>query len=240
MKGNPFRLPALRTIDIRLFTKADASPSYGEIAQSLGTDGIARPEQVHGSGVWVTREPGINLVKADAVVTDEANLALAITWADCQNFLVYAPGKRVIGLIHAGWKGLRAGVIPAFFETLKREWRIDAIETFVGAGPSLCLACAEFTDPTHEVPELAPFIRGRCIDLRAAAERHCVQSGLPLSHFERTEGCPRCESQTYWTYRGGDREEVKRGRVNVLACVLRATVECPESRRYVSVRMLFL
>lgn len=49
--------------------------------------------------------------QADAMVTDQPNLALGILTADCTPVLFADPNARIIGAAHAGWKGALAGVL---------------------------------------------------------------------------------------------------------------------------------
>lgn len=159
---------------------------------------------------------------ADGIVTDRPGLALSTRSADCQSFIVFAPERSVLGVLHVGWRGLIAGAIPAFYAVLKREWNIDPRQTFVGIGPSLCPACAGFSDPVRELPNIpAAFVQGKNVDLRGAADAQLLALGLPRDHLERSLDCTCCHPEKYWTYRGGDREAVKAGHTNLLAAVLR-------------------
>jgi YfiH family protein len=74
----------------------------------------ARPvflDQVHGADV-VTLQPGWhddNAPRADAAVSTDPELAVAILVADCLPVLFAAPGG--VAGAHAGWRGLAAGVL---------------------------------------------------------------------------------------------------------------------------------
>ncbi len=50
-------------------------------------------------------------VKADAVITDQKKLPLAVLTADCVPLLLYDKKKNIIAAIHAGWKGAFKGII---------------------------------------------------------------------------------------------------------------------------------
>ena len=49
--------------------------------------------------------------RADAVITDIPKLPIAILTADCAPILIYDKHKKMIGAIHAGWKGAYKGII---------------------------------------------------------------------------------------------------------------------------------
>jgi polyphenol oxidase len=69
-------------------------------------------EQVHGTHVTelVGREPP---APADAVITRRPGTVCAVQVADCMPVLFAARGARVVGVAHAGWRGLAAGVLEA-------------------------------------------------------------------------------------------------------------------------------
>lgn len=58
-----------------------------------------------------TRTPSANSLKCDAIVTDQPNLTLVVKTADCVPILLSDPVNHIIGVVHAGWKGLNSGVI---------------------------------------------------------------------------------------------------------------------------------
>jgi len=71
--------------------------------------------QIHSPDVVTVTSPWPNTErpKADAMVTREEGIALAIGTADCGPILFADPNARVIGAAHAGWKGAFGGVLEA-------------------------------------------------------------------------------------------------------------------------------
>ncbi len=223
MRSEPFRVlrPFAQRLSVAFFTKEDDHLSEEKVHDHLHAKQSASLSQVHGGRAVIFRESSASTIEADALATDSEGLALIVRVADCQSFVVYEPTKHVAGLIHAGWRGLLAGVIPSFFDLLFKEWQIRPEETFVGAAPSLCLACSRFTDPAKELPAIrSEFFSGNLVNLRAIAEDQLHSLGVRTQRFERMEGCTCCDARTYWSYRGGDREAVRKGMTNILACAL--------------------
>jgi hypothetical protein len=70
---------------------------------------VHSPDAVLVRGPW----PGEERPKADAMVTDQPGLALAIATADCGPILFADATAGVIGAAHAGWKGAIGGVLEA-------------------------------------------------------------------------------------------------------------------------------
>ncbi len=50
-------------------------------------------------------------IKADAIITNQKKLPIAVLTADCVPILLYDKKKNMIAVIHAGWKGAFKGVI---------------------------------------------------------------------------------------------------------------------------------
>lgn len=80
--------------------------------------------QVHGTEVVMVAERAVidgNLAEAaglveprvDAAVTGSPGLVLAVLSADCLPVLLASDDGRVVGAVHAGWRGLAAGVIES-------------------------------------------------------------------------------------------------------------------------------
>lgn len=224
MERHPFNLlrPYASKIDCRFFDKCDGLISDQSVAQSLGCSDYAALDQVHGNRVINATEAIHRTEKADGLITDQANLALMIRIADCQPLIIYAPKTNTIGLLHAGWKGLVAGAIPEFFKVFSVVSNQQPHSCLVGIGPCLCTDCAEFSNPLLELPGIPnDLVHGKTADLRTWADRQLMECGVRTDHIERMTDCTRCHPEKYWTYRGGDREAVKSGRTNVLACGLR-------------------
>ena len=50
-------------------------------------------------------------IKADATITDQKKIPIAVLTADCVPILLYENKKNMIAVIHAGWKGAFKGII---------------------------------------------------------------------------------------------------------------------------------
>ena len=75
--------------------------------------------QTHSTKCKVIKNNTMQPIKADSLVTNQANLILCVLSADCAPILFYDPKKRVIGACHAGWKGALNGVIENTLKSMK-------------------------------------------------------------------------------------------------------------------------
>jgi len=137
--------------------------------------------------------------EADAIISDQPGLLLAVRTADCVPILV--AGEGVVAAIHAGWRGLAAGVIP---ETLKQMG--DPLGLTAVVGPSICVDCYEVGEEVVEGiaqwVEPALFVdRSRPkphVDGGAAAVAQIRSCGL--LHVERLAVCTWCDDR-FWSHR---------------------------------------
>ncbi|MCU1496522.1 MAG: hypothetical protein JWM47_475 [Acidimicrobiales bacterium] len=96
--------------------------------------------QVHGADVVTVTRPGEHAgATADAAVTVVPGAAIAVQTADCCGVLVVADGG--VGVAHAGWRGLVAGVIEA---TVAALGALGAPAHSIHLGPCIGPCCYEF------------------------------------------------------------------------------------------------
>lgn len=55
----------------------------------------------------------------DSLATNNENIILVIRTADCLPIFLFNKDKNVIGLIHAGWRGLARDIISCFIKKVK-------------------------------------------------------------------------------------------------------------------------
>ena len=74
--------------------------------------------------------------KADAIITNQSKLPIAVLTADCVPILLYENKKKMIAAIHAGWRGAYKGIVHKVIQfMLKRGCKI---ENFIAAiGPCI-------------------------------------------------------------------------------------------------------
>ena len=113
-------------------------------------DGSATPtltvlRQVHGTRVVeVTRPGGHQGACADAAWTSAPQATLAVRSADCVPVALYgadANGDGAVAVIHAGWRGLFDGVVPATLAELRHHGTRDVRAV---VGPHICALHYEF------------------------------------------------------------------------------------------------
>jgi hypothetical protein len=122
-------------------------------------------KQVHGARVVVVEGPaGAAGEAADAAVATSAGVALAVLTADCAPVGLASP-EGVLGVAHAGWKGLRAGVVQATVTAMRRlgATRIEAV-----LGPCVHPCCYPFGAEELDLMEARLGVTVRAVDRHGA------------------------------------------------------------------------
>ncbi|MCC5791054.1 MAG: peptidoglycan editing factor PgeF [Legionellaceae bacterium] len=94
-------------------------------------------DQTHSSTVVYARNNAIQ--QADASISQQKNLPLAIMTADCLPIVICNQSGSEIAAIHAGWRGLVQGII----ENTLRSMHSQPLSLMAWIGPGICGRCFE-------------------------------------------------------------------------------------------------
>jgi copper oxidase (laccase) domain-containing protein len=114
-------------------------------AAEPGFGGFVMAHQVHGAEVrWHAGGGGWTVHEGfDGHLTAAAGLMLLVTVADCIPVYLVAPGQRIVGLLHAGWRGVAAGVLPRAIDLLTAGSNATHPDIVIHCGIGICGACYE-------------------------------------------------------------------------------------------------
>ena len=74
-----------------------------------------------------------NKPKADAIITDQRNIPIAVLTADCAPILIYDDKIKMIAAIHAGWKGAFKGIVSKVIKfMIKKGCKLENITAAIG------------------------------------------------------------------------------------------------------------
>jgi YfiH family protein len=156
--------------------------------------------QVHGATVVVVEEPGEGAGdEGDALVTSADGTALAVLTADCAPIALASP-EGVVAAVHAGWRGLQAGVIAGAVEVMRARGAVDIVAAL---GPCIRPECYEFSpaDLDRMADRFGAGVRGQtaagrpALDVPAAVRTALGEAGVDLVHDEGV--CTSCSADHY-------------------------------------------
>jgi YfiH family protein len=183
--------------------------SRAEGDQRTGPEPWTRLRQVHGTEVVVVPEAGAcSGTEADAAVTRRRGAHLAVFTADCAP-VAMASDEGVIGIAHAGWKGLAAGVLERTAEAMRE---LGATRIVAALGPCIHAECYEFgpADLDRIARRLGDAVKGTtaggqpALDLPAGVGAALGRAGVELVYEDAA--CTAC-STTYYSWRARREDE---------------------------------
>lgn len=111
-----------------------------KVAETLGLEpeNMVTLKQVHSNKVIKVSKPWTReqAPEADALVTDQKGLGIAVLTADCAPVLFAAKKERVVGAAHAGWKGAISGVMEATVAAMG-EFGVKPSDISAAIGPCI-------------------------------------------------------------------------------------------------------
>ena len=151
---------------------------------------------------------------ADGIWTKSKGTTVAVRTADCLPVLFSDNKASMVMAVHAGWKGLCAGILTRAVEVFA-EQGIPATKLLAAVGPAISRECYEvgpevisaFYDGKINLPESVAALcvaKGKgdrwFLDLQTAALANLLIDGLAPSQISIMQTCTR-SNETYFSYR---------------------------------------
>jgi purine-nucleoside/S-methyl-5'-thioadenosine phosphorylase / adenosine deaminase len=170
-----------------------------------GDEHVYQVRQVHGATVGIVRggEPlsEIRAIQADALVGAAPGVVVGVRTADCVPALIEDSEAGICAAVHAGWRGLLAGVLEAAVGRMAELGGHP--ERFRAAlGPCIGPCCFEVGEavaarfPAEHVRAARP---RPFVDLRATARARLLSLGV--ADIDASPPCTRCDPAGYYSYR---------------------------------------
>jgi len=172
---------------------------------------LVRPRQVHGATVAHVRSGAAAPAEADAIVCATPGLAVAVVTADCVPILAAARDGRAVAAIHAGWRGLAAGVVEAGIEALRAA--APGALLVAAIGPCIGACCYEIDAPVVDAlaarfgEDLAPALAAtrpghHRLDLVALVREDLLRAGLEATAIGTlADACTHCDPERFHSFR---------------------------------------
>lgn len=205
------QLPHLRGIMHAFGTREERegmAAAFGFSSQQLLT-----LRQVHGAEVLVVKENPDTLPRPlpyDAAITRREGVALGVWTADCVPILMVDQSKGVIGAVHAGWRGLRHGILQRTISKMGESFRSPPGDILVGIGPGIGPCCYEVGKDVVNLFQSSRddghlFIQERggrsFLDLGFASRLQLSKAGVAPENIEAIPLCTACREDLFFSYR---------------------------------------
>ncbi len=166
---------------------------------------VATTHQVHGSEVLTVIKPG-NYSGYDALITQQPDIALAVTVADCTPVLIYDPKKRAVAAIHAGWRGTVGKIVEKTLSKMQEEFGTDPADclAYVGTCIDECSfevgdeVAAQFADDHKRFNQKAGKFY---VDLKKANRDQLIGAGLLSFNVQISPYSTVLNNEDYFSHR---------------------------------------
>lgn len=168
-----------------------------KFAQALEIDlgKVAQADLVHGTKVVVVKESG-TAEGSDGLITNISGLPLLILTGDCAPYLFYDPQKKVIGLVHSGWKGTVGKIVLVALIKMVNVFGCEIEDVLIGIGPSIERCCYLNSRPNVEefLPEWQNFIhnddeKSASVNLNGFTIEQLLDVGVPRKNIFFSSFC---------------------------------------------------
>jgi hypothetical protein len=171
---------------------------------------VLKVHQVHGPVVLTARAAGAwqSLVHADAIVTDDADALASVRIADCVPVLLAAADGRGVAAVHAGWRGVVAGIVALAVAELRRLSGSAPILAAIGpcigfdafeVGPEVLHAFQSLLGDQAPIGAQTGG-KGR-VDLRQAISFQLQRADIPADRIDCTDRCTFRDRDEFFSHR---------------------------------------
>ncbi|MDO9515333.1 MAG: peptidoglycan editing factor PgeF [Syntrophales bacterium] len=173
-------------------------------------------DQVHGDRLLVIdetfQEGGYNSpLECDGIITAIPGVPIGIKTADCVPVLLADLKRRVVGAVHAGWKGTVLGIAARAAGVFMETFSSAPEDILAVIGPAIGPCCYEVDEAVfHRFDNRegkVAFTGGRkegkwMLDLAAANRSQLQGVGIPRGNIFSADICTSCRHDTFFSHRG--------------------------------------
>lgn len=181
----------------------------------LTSENVATAVLCHGKKVVIAKnKKQLVFLEADGLITNQPGIFLSVTVADCLPILFFDPKKKIIGIAHAGWRGVLKNIVPAAVEKIKKlGGQVKNIQVEIGPGIGQC----HFEigqDMIGKFKEYKKFIEDRegkyFVDLKGIVADQLKKAGMKKENIRDAGVCTFCEKK-YFSARRDKNKEIQSG-----------------------------
>lgn len=192
-------------------------------AISIDQNQLVLANQVHSANVKIVdsslRGRGAynyndSVPETDAFITDEPNIYLTIGVADCVSIFIVDTTKKIVAVVHSGWRGTLSRISQHTLELMKKNYKTNFEDCIAVINPSIRVCCYEvgedvIDDFNKEFQSLTSEVvvsnkNGKFnLNLQRLNEIQLIQMGIKKENIISTSLCTKCRQDMFFSYRGG-------------------------------------
>jgi uncharacterized protein, YfiH family len=151
----------------------------------------------------------------DALITALPDVCVGVKTADCVPILLYAPDKKVVAAIHAGWRGTVLQVVAKVVAYMTSHYGVQPSSILAGIAPSISQdafevgeevaeALAESSDQYLDLSEIIAYNHNTSkahINLWEANRQQLIKAGLESANIEVAGICTYSNTNIFYSAR---------------------------------------
>ena len=149
----------------------------------------------------------------DALVTDRPGIAIGVKTADCAPLFLVDRVKRVIGAVHAGWRGTALNIVGQAVDVLVDRFGSQPGNILAVIGPAIGPCCYEVDTTVYQALNVyaagggSPCFRpgghpGKwMLDLALVNRRQLEERDVPAGNIFSGPYCTSCRSDVFFSHR---------------------------------------
>jgi len=174
----------------------------------ISKNSIYLPIQKHTDNIQVVESVCAPEV-ADAVITAERRIMIGVLVADCVPVLLYDSNRRVIGAVHAGWRGIAQKILQKTIKKMIDEFQCLPGQISVAIGPCIRQCSYEVGKEVKEAVQKATgegdYYKKKgdryFVDLSSANRIQALNMGIEQKNIWHSEECTFCNPDKFHSYR---------------------------------------
>ncbi len=150
-----------------------------------------------------------SIAGTDAAITALKDTPLCSLSADCLPLVFWHPREDIIGIAHAGWRGLKAGIAFKTAQKISRIYKCPPRKIRVFICPGIRSCCYEVSsDFKQYFPNCVFRSKNRFyLDLLKIAFTQLSEAGISGENIIDSALCTKCNSSAFFSFRGGDQKK---------------------------------
>lgn len=151
-------------------------------------------------------DAGEFIKNTDGLVTDEKNLFLTITVADCLPIYFFDSKKEVVGLVHIGWREAKKNIVSEMIKLMIKNFSSNPEDILIYIGPHIQKCHFEVRDDMiNKFKEYKNAVIERdnkvFINLSEVVKMQLLEVGILSKNIEISQECTYCSENKYFSYR---------------------------------------
>ena len=198
--------------------KENLNKNYNRFCGTLGIDPhkVFVAKQIHSDIITVldgavegTVFNDENRPRCDGFITGDSSVAAGVFYADCTPVLLFDGEKKVLTVVHCGWRGTVKGFAGKTVKEMTKLYGSDPKDIHCAIGPCIGENCFEVgSEVAAEFSKFKNYIKpGKkhdkfYIDLKGVNREVLLIAGVKQENITVSQECTHCLTEKYFSHRG--------------------------------------